>query len=141
LESTSPHASLPQVGIDATGNALVTWRQSDGTAERVYYSRWSHASQSFSTATLLDSATGATDRPKMGFDGQGNAIAMWSEAGSLYARRFDSTTAAWGAIALVQSGTISSWDLSVDAQGNALAGWTQDDGTTISAYARRFDGA
>ncbi|MFC4314280.1 hypothetical protein ACFPN2_34770, partial [Steroidobacter flavus] len=141
LESTSPHASLPQVGIDATGNALVTWRQSDGTAERVYYSRWSHASQSFSTATLLDSGTGATDRPKMGFDGQGNAIAMWSEAGSLYARRFDSATAAWGTTVLVQSGTISSWDLSVDAQGNALAGWTQDDGTTISAYARRFDGA
>ncbi|HWK48259.1 MAG TPA: hypothetical protein VNR40_00165, partial [Steroidobacter sp.] len=141
LENSTQTASLPQVGIDASGNALVTWRQSDGTAERVYYSRWTDASQSFTTAAELDSGSSATERPRLSFDAQGNAFAMWGESSGLKVRRFDATSGTWSTVTSIQSATISTWDLSVDAQGNALVGWVQLDGSINSAYARRFDAA
>lgn len=139
IESSNETAAWPRVAVDANGNALLLWRQFSGGEYRIHSRYWNGSTQSLSAIELLD---GDGDRhPRVAFDGAGNAFAVWGNGTQV--RRFDAATGQWSAQVSLQNGTGdgAGADLSVDAAGNALIAWLENDGTALSVYARRYDAA
>jgi YD repeat-containing protein len=90
-------------------------------------------------STLPANATTAANT-SIAYDGSGNAFAVWSSNGNLFAERYASATGTWSAPVLLdtQYQTVASPSLAVDAAGNAVVGWVQSDGTAQSAYVARY---
>lgn len=143
LESNGEPVDHVQVQVDSNGNALTVWRQSDLTANRVFFNRWRDATQAYSGPTLLDTLGDGGSWPKLQFDAQGNALAVWGQWNGLQARRFDAVTNSWGPAVAVQTspGDFFNWELASDEQGNALVAWVAGDWQSLTVYARRFDAA
>ena len=142
IESSNEAASQPSVSIDADGNAAVVWRQSDGTANSIYVNRWDNDAYEWSGPSLLETSGTAANDPKVGLDGEGNAIAIWRASNNVYARRYSIAEGTWSPAVLLdnRTSTVQSVSLSVDEQtGNAIAAWVQSDGTANSAYVAQFD--
>lgn len=143
IENLGEPADQVQVQIDSNGNALTVWRQSDLTAERIFFNRWRDATQAYSGPTLLDTIGDGGSWPQLEFDAQGNAFAMWGQWNGLQVRRFDAVTNSWGPAVAVQTTPDDFWNaqLAVDAQGNALVAWMAGPWGSANVHARRFDAA
>ncbi len=139
VDVSAQQALHPEVAIDVNGNAMLVWRQRDINAEfRIHTRRWDNATQSFGAVTQLDD--GGDRQPRIYFDAQGNAFALWRGDG-VFARRFDATSGQWEPGVIVHNQTGGAWggELSVDQFGNAMAVWLESDGTAVSVYTRRYD--
>ena len=143
------NASAPQIAVDANGDALVVWAQSDGTRFNIYSNRFTASSSSWAAPVVIE-ADNVADAysPQIAIDANGNAMAVWQqfEAGTfnIWANRYTSATGKWGTAALIETsnaGNASNQKIAVDTAGNALAVWTQFDGTTNHIYANRFTAA
>jgi hypothetical protein len=103
IYSQSIYTSWPDVGIDAAGNAIVTWQPTDpiDNSQRI-------ASASFYDVALttwspvetinIDDGISDVDELRVGKDEAGNSIAVWIQDGELKARHFDVLADAWSAI-------------------------------------------
>jgi hypothetical protein len=81
LESGAGPVSTPRVGVDAQGNALVVWRQSDGTAASLWASRLVGGG-GWSSPLLLEAEAGATSVPALAVERSGRALAAWLQPDS-----------------------------------------------------------
>lgn len=138
IDTGADDAEQPDVAIDANGNATVIWRQYSESAgeSRINARRWDNVTQAYGSVLPLD---GDGDRqPHIAFDAEGNGFALWG--GGAYVRRFDITTGQWGAQVQLH-GDDGGWngEIAVDASGDALATWVQNDGVTSSVYARYYN--
>ena len=141
-------AGSPQLAYDASGNALAVWTQSDGTRNNIWANRFSAATSSWGTAALIetDNAGGAF-YPQIAVDASGNALAVWQQydgaRDNIYANRFTAATNSWGIAGLIETDLGNAFDpqIAIDASGNALAVWSQFDGTRHNIYANRFAAA
>ncbi len=71
------HANWPNVAVDADGDAVAVWHQSDGTRANIWANQYV-AGQGWATAELIESEDlGDALRPKVAVDPDGNAIAVW----------------------------------------------------------------
>src|SRR5690606_34914802 len=52
-------AESPQVAVDATGNAIAVWQQSDGSSSYIWASRYD-IEEGWGTATLVDDMSGVS---------------------------------------------------------------------------------
>ncbi len=141
VETLSGIAQRPSVAVDSTGRITVAWQQPTTVTEfsSIYVNRYNGTS--WAGATLLESSATAASDVKLGFDGSGNAIALWTQNTDVFARRYDAATNTWAAAtpALDTGSTaVQSPSLSVDVGGNAIAAWIQSDGSALSAYASRY---
>lgn len=90
---TGANADVPQVAMDAYGNALAVFKQSDGSYSRVYAAYYTPGS-GWGTAAIIDAATGKeAANPHIASDAEGNAIAVFTQRdpsnnGRVYANRF-----------------------------------------------------
>lgn len=139
VDTGTEEALQVDVAADANGNVTTIWRQFSNTdgEYRINVRRWNNATQAFGAVESLD---GDGDRqPRIALDAQGNGFALWG--GGAYVRRFNATTGTWGPQVQLHIGDIAAWngEISVDAEGNALAAWMEHDGTTINAHARYYD--
>jgi len=97
------------------------------------------------TAELLESNNvGDAYDPQIAIDPDGNAIAIWRQSDgshiNIYTNYFDGT--AWDTAELIETdntGNASTPQIAIDADGNAIAVWSQDDGSLSSIYANRFE--
>jgi hypothetical protein len=72
-------ASKAQVAMDAGGNAIAVWEQSDGTRVNIWANRYA-AGSGWGAAQLIESDDlGNTITPRVGIDAQGHAIAVWAQ--------------------------------------------------------------
>ncbi len=76
LETRDEPVSTPRVGVDAEGNALVVWRQADGTAESLWAARLVKGS-GWGVPLLLELDAGATTVPALALESSGRAVAAW----------------------------------------------------------------
>ncbi|QRN98460.1 Ig-like domain-containing protein [Archangium violaceum] len=81
LESGAGPVSTPRVGVDAQGNVLVVWRQSDGTAESLWATRLVQGG-GWSSPLLLEAEAGATSVPALAVEKSGQALAAWLQPDS-----------------------------------------------------------
>ena len=135
------------VAFDPNGNALAVWEQSDGTRTNIWANRYD-AVTGWGTATLIETDdSGDVNAPHVAFDPNGNAIAVWAQYDgtrfNIWANRYDAATG-WGTATLIENDNAGSAGLpqvAFDADGNALAIWTQSDGVRWNIWANRYDAA
>ena len=131
-------ARHPEVAVDSNGNVTVAWRQLDPLEGwRINTRRWDNTTQTFGAVMPMN---GAGDRQqRLQFDGAGNGFLIWRNGG-VYVRRFDVATGLWSAQIDISAGVGGTEDaeLSVDAAGNAMVAWVEDDNAVSSMYARRY---
>lgn len=135
----------PQIAIDAGGNAIAVWRQYDGTHFNIWANRFTPAAE-WGTAQLIETDNaGDASRPRIALDSSGNAIAVWAQSDSvhqnIWAGRFLPETG-WGTAQLIETDNAGDADLPrivIDASGNAIAIWSQSDGTHMNVLTNRFD--
>ena len=142
-------ARSPKLAYDIGGNALAVWHQSDGTRSNIWANRFSAATSSWGTATLIETDNlGAASSPQIAFDGSGNALAVWNQSDgtrkNIWANRFAAATSNWGTAVLIETdnlGDALDSQIAFDANGNALTVWSQFDGIRYNIWANRFTAA
>jgi hypothetical protein len=136
VDTSNEAAARAEVATDADGNVIIVWRQRDGEF-RIHARRWNNSTQSFGSVIQLDDE--GDRQPRLGMDAAGNAFALW-RGGGIYVRRYDVATGTWGPQITVddQSGTPIVGELSVDANGDAMAVWGQLETTGTGVYVARY---
>jgi len=144
IENNTGEAYNPQIAFDANGNAIAVWRQFDGTRYNIWANRYDAATGSWGTAELIETDTGWAVAPQIAIDANGNAIAVWVQSDgtrdSIWANRYV-PGAGWGTAELVETdnaGHAYYPQVAIDANGNAIAVWDQDDGTRYNIWANRW---
>ena len=141
----SGDAWIPNVAVDANGNAIAVWEQSDGIRNNIWANRYD-AATGWGTATLIETDdSGNAWVPNVAVDANGNAIAVWEQSdgnrNNIWANRYDAVTG-WGTATLIETDdTADAWfpKVAVDANGNAIAVWSQHGATRFSIWANRYD--
>lgn len=133
------------VAIDASGDAIVTWHQYDGTAYHVYAVRYDAGTAAWSTPVLLETTAAYALYPTVAMDAGGNGFVAWIEydgAYNVWANRYDHV-AGWGTAVNIESQP--GWAFYQPPQvaansGNAVVTWTMyGPGTDLySVFANRY---
>jgi hypothetical protein len=142
---TSSFASGARVAFDADGDAIVVWSQQEDPRYDVWARRYV-AGTGWGEAELLNTGDdGNALNPQIAFDPRGNALVVWEQHDgtrkNLWARRYVAANA-WSAPVLIETedaGDAIDSQIGVDADGNAIAIWRQDDGTRYNIWANRFE--
>ncbi|GEM_PF-1169816 len=80
IETNAGGAGYAQVVVDAAGNALVVWRQTDGWQQSIWANRYL-AGRGWGQAELLENShQGEANHPQIAMDAAGNAIAVWIQS-------------------------------------------------------------
>jgi hypothetical protein len=140
VESSNENGQQPKVAVDANGNVTVAWRQFDSlTGFRINTRRWDNTAQVFGAVLAMND--NGDRHPRLQFDAAGNGFLLWR--GGPFVRRFDVATGQWDSeVELRNAGaTPDGGDISVDADGNALAVWVEIDAGATYIYARRYNAA
>jgi len=140
-------AMLPQVAMDASGNALAVWSQYEGTNDSIWSNRYV-AGTGWGTAELIETDnSGNAYRPQLAMDSAGNAMAVWGvmwpvdgTVDSIWANRYSAGTG-WDTAEPIETGSGDAGypQVTVDSAGNAMAIWHQFDGVRSSIWANRFE--
>ena len=121
-----------EFAVDPQGNAIAVWSRSDGTNQRAQ-AAFRPSGGSFAGAqTISDAGQGASD-PHIGFDPQGNAIAIWPRSDGANTRiqaAFRPVGGAFGGAQTISDAGQDAFDpeIALDLQGNAIATWQRFDG-------------
>lgn len=139
----STHAYTPQVCVDSSGNAIVVWYQWDG----VRYNIWANhyvVGTGWGTARLIEESYQSAMYVDLAGDADGNAIAAWTQDDGyrqvVWANRFVAGVG-WGAAQAIDSADLGSAQeprVAMDGSGNAIATWSQFDGTYWNILANRY---
>lgn len=141
IESGMGPADVPQIAIDAGGNAAVVWSQS--SAQLDIWANHYVVGIGWGTATLIEAGIGNAENPHIAFGAAGNAMAAWEQhdgtATSIFSNRY--SAGSWGQPVLVEGSTHSAHQSSVamNANGNAIVAWREvDPSGLIAVWARRY---
>jgi hypothetical protein len=130
----------PQISFDSDGNAVAAWARIDGSGgdNEIMASRYTVADDTWSVVAAIGASRGQVRVPQFGFDGSGNAIAVWEhqETGnniySVRSSQFSAVDNTWSPAVYLENELLSARDpqIAVDTSGNAIAVWQQrtDDG-------------
>jgi hypothetical protein len=138
-------ADVPQIAIDANGNALAVWQQEDGiSSTNIWANRYTPAGGWGTAAVIVADLVNEAFAPQIAMEANGNALAVWYQRDgtrfNILANRF-TPTGGWGTATLIETdntGAAIAPQIAFDASGNALAVWRQNDGTRHNAWANRF---
>ncbi|HEX5055072.1 MAG TPA: Ig-like domain-containing protein [Gammaproteobacteria bacterium] len=144
IDAGNGPATAPQIVIDANGNALVVWIESD----RVYYNRYLATTDNWTGAATIDASLGNVAAPQIAIDTSGQALAIWVENSAIYINRFNGAT--WGGATPIPSSDNAttpptSPQIAMDADGtteldrpSAIAVWSQVNGTDSDIMASSY---
>jgi hypothetical protein len=134
----------PQIAIDANGNALAAWLQSDGKRYKIWVNRYT-GSTGWGVANVIEKGdTGFAFSPQVVFDARDNALLVWLQFDGRRRRiwgRCCSASGNWGPAVRVTSDEGRDADavqVAANASGHAMAVWRQfhEEGTSI--WANRY---
>jgi hypothetical protein len=140
----------PQVAVDAGGNSIAVWSQSqsDGYCQNIWSNRYV-AGSGWGTPELIQTDTSKwAENPEVAVDDVGNAVAVWkqSETGfpssefTIWSNRYVAGSG-WGTAELIGmvTGLAADWpQVAVDVGGNAIAVWEEFDGNNLNIYSGRY---
>ena len=76
--SNAGEARFPQIAMDAAGNALAVWSQSDGTRYNIWANRY--VAGSWGSAELVETNDSSDAfSPQIAIDAAGNGLAVWEQ--------------------------------------------------------------
>lgn len=129
-----------RMSIDGVGNITIVPTVGYDTA---YMSRFNAASGQWSNPTALEGGAAARYYLDSAFDANGDGFALWGAGSELSVRRYTAATNTWGDAIVVsaQAYRYGTPALSVDASGNAVVVWNDDDNGERSLKARHYSAA
>jgi hypothetical protein len=144
METTDTNVGSPSIAIQPNGNAMAVWPQTDGIRDSIWASRYAVGS-GWSTPVLIETDNaGHAYSPSVAIDPSGNAVAVWSQSDgtrlNVWANRYVAGVG-WGAATLIENDSgnmLMNARVAMDANGNAIAVWTQSDGLHYNAVANRY---
>ena len=121
---------VPQVGVDADGNAVVAWYAYDGTSVRVQTRARTAQGVLSSTRYMSDTGTTNVGPPQVVVDSAGNAVVAWHLWDGANLRVQVRARSAGGALSPVENlsskGVNAVYpDLAGNAAGNVVAAWNR----------------
>jgi uncharacterized protein YheU (UPF0270 family) len=136
LSAAGGNATLPQVAVDQSGNAVFVWQRRDPTTGcpggclRIQARARSAAGSLSPTQTLTIASLDAVS-PEVAVDSSGNAVFVWYSRGVIRARTRSATGTLSPTEILSGHGTgSSSPQVGVDQDGDAVFVWQRTDETT-----------
>ena len=142
IDIVANDADDPQIAVGANGNAIAVWEQDNGTGgtgvevEDIWVSHYDATTGNWSAARTIDTGVGSTGDPQIAIDAAGNAIAVWEQSNNTTVEVNIRTARYTVGIGWAQPETIDSVSgdatdpqIAIDAAGNAIVVWEQDDGT------------
>lgn len=139
LESSDSRSANPRVTVDADGHVMVVWQQLDGL-HSLWASRWTPSSTAWSAPERIENDdVGNTTDCVLAVAASGEVFAVW-QAGdgtlnNIWANRYI-RDGGWGEAALIETTSIGQAQLpalAVSAGGEAMAVWSQADGSASSS--------
>ena len=141
-------ASQPDVAVDTTGNALVTWSRGDGTNIRIQAAYRPSGGSFAAPVTISDPGFDAT-KPETDFDNSGKALITWQRFDGSKLRVQATTRAAGAGGTFANETTLSEGgedafnpqaDAGPNVDANGVVVWTRSDGSFLRVQsARRRD--
>lgn len=133
----------PEVAVDANGNVIAVWQQSDGTRDNIVANRFSAGTWGVAAPIETDNA-GNAQNPRIALDANGNAIAVWFQSDgtrtNIAANRYVAGSG-WGSAPLIETdnaGPAAYPRIAFDTNANATIVWHQSDGTRFNINAARL---
>ena len=144
LDNDTGSVSEPDVAMGADGTGIAVWVQDQGTHQDVWACRFTRSGGWGDPQTIeINNATKASG-PKVAIDPSGNAVTVWTQldglAFDIWSNRY-TPSGQWGGADRIESndfGEARQPDVGTDAEGNAVAVWSQSDGVTFDIWASRF---
>lgn len=119
-----------RLALSSNGTAMAVWRERNpGDANDSIWANRRLASGTWQMPVRIEEVlTDAQDRPALGMDDSGNAIAAWRQGSSLYVNRFTASAAAWGTATEFDAGQVTALsgadiDLVMMGDGRAVLTW------------------
>jgi hypothetical protein len=126
------------------GDALAAWTTNGGD---LWVRAYTASTNSWGVSQKIwGDGRGFGGTTKVLIDSNGNALVIWSHSDTvqsetnLRAIYYTATTDSWGAAELIESGTgdVRESDVAMDASGNAVATWSQEESDTANLWSSRF---
>lgn len=147
IDAGNGSANDAQVAFDSDGNALALWYQARPDGTDIWWNYFT-AGVGWGVATVLEQndADEYAGSPRVGFEGDGNAVALWTlddaslGTGSVRGSRY-AQGAGWEAPAFIEAeagNVFGSVELAVNPNGEAVAVWLQDDGGQLNVWSNRY---
>jgi hypothetical protein len=125
---------FPSLAVGPSGDAMAVWSQPVTTAEDIVVDRFVPGT-GWGTPQLIEADSGNAFGPQVALDPAGNAVAVWAQSDgtrvNIVANRF-TPAGNWGTPQIIDNDTVSDATgpaVELDAAGNAIAAWSQSDGT------------
>ena len=80
IENLVGDTGAPQIAIDADGNGLAVWIQSDGTRNNIWANRYSANTGLWGVAARIENLVGDAGAPQIAIDTTGNALVVWRQS-------------------------------------------------------------
>jgi hypothetical protein len=123
----------PSIAMDASGNAMAVWVRVADNQGTVAAARHTPTGGWGSVTRIDDDQIGYPSAPQVAMDPDGNATAIWNgddgERGNAFASRF-TVDGSWGAPENIDDrapGSAYGHRIAMDAKGNAIAVWRQEE--------------
>lgn len=156
VEDEEGEALGVDLAFSENGNGIAVWAQSDGTRYNIWANNYSKDG-GWEEAQLIevgDGTAGAltrtpndesrTGRPDIAVDDSGNAIAVWSQQDdgvwNVYYNFYDKNNG-WGAASLIEEDEVGEAivpEVAMNANGDAVVVWRQQQGINEDLHARRY---
>lgn len=143
---TRTDARDARVAMDQAGNAITVWCQIRGTRFEVWTRHYSVATGWGEATPIGDAGTGDALDPRIAMAPTGQAVLVWTQLddgsttqASLWASTYRPDDG-WDIPQLIENDSDDSVvapRVAIDLQGNAVAVWTQDNGTRTQVWANR----
>jgi hypothetical protein len=136
-------ASQPDVGLDASGVALVVYTRFDGVDRNdVYWNRHDPGS-GWDTPEPIELDDGGDARwPRIAVNAAGDALAVWQHDGAtrdVFGNAYEDGVG-WDVAAPLDTATgqAGAATVAIDAAGDGFAAWVQEDGLFTTVFAARY---
>lgn len=130
----------PQIGMDAGGNVIVVWSESDGTRTNIWANR--HEGSWGVPALVESESTGDAITPRIAVDPAGNALVVWDQriatipGNNIMASRY-TPAGGWGAATLIEhndNGGVQRPQVTINSSGVAVAAWMHANAGNLTRY-------
>ena len=147
IDAAAGNANDAQIAFDQDGNALALWYQASGARTELWWNYYT-AGTGWGTADLVpqSGADISASSPRLGFDADGNALAIWTQSAAagvldVWSSRFVPGSG-WETPVPVETDpgeVLGTADLAVHDSGDAVAVWEQVDGTFVDVWSNHFE--
>lgn len=136
-------ASNAQIAMNASGDAIVVWDQSDGTLTHIFARHYSASMGKWSAATSLESDNQSNAfEPRIAMHTNGNATAVWGRIAAktpgMRSNYYNASSGQWGSATSLPTSPADTpagnAQIAMDGNGSVWAVWRQFEGQIINIW-------